>query len=144
MKPRAFTLKEKAGEMPAGTTVYECSVHDYGLARDDANLTGIEHKSVTLDPNGGWPTFSVPVRILREIPRTAEAPIPQTENHAVEHVVNAVMGPATTAAQLESLLAGMVCAADVADVLMFFRKLGMLESSAKEAVKRLIHNPVKG
>jgi len=43
----------------AGTIVYDPRVYDYNLARDDSRYTGIEHISVTLDPSGGYPVFSV-------------------------------------------------------------------------------------
>lgn len=53
------TLMAKAGD-----TVFDCRVSDYGCARDDTLALGIEHTSVTLDPDGGYPFFTVPVRDL--------------------------------------------------------------------------------
>lgn len=44
----------------AGTIVYSCAKHDYGLADDDTRLTGIRHVSVTLNPDGDYPFFTVP------------------------------------------------------------------------------------
>jgi hypothetical protein len=51
----------------AGTIVYDCKSHDYGLADDDTRFTGIKHKSVTLDPTGDYPFFTVPVRDLEPL-----------------------------------------------------------------------------
>lgn len=51
----------------AGTIVYESRGYDYGLASDDSRYTGIEHKSVTLDPTGDYPFFTVPVRDLEPL-----------------------------------------------------------------------------
>lgn len=61
-----YTMKEdfERGPVKAGDTVYDCKGHDYGLARDDTESTGVKHISVTLDPNGGYPFFTVPVRLL--------------------------------------------------------------------------------
>lgn len=57
----------------AGVTVYMAAVHDYGLARDDTNCTGIEHVSVTLDPEGGYPFFTIPAHQLQPLPATEAA-----------------------------------------------------------------------
>ena len=50
-----------------GMTVYEFMHHDYGLSRDDTIYTGVEHRSYTLDPDGGYPSFTHPVAHLTEI-----------------------------------------------------------------------------
>jgi len=47
-------------EAVAGTVVYKCAKHDYGLASDDTRMTGVRHISVTLNPDGGYPFFTVP------------------------------------------------------------------------------------
>lgn len=72
-KPKKFRIKDKpviggiAGqEHDKGDIVYEAVVHDYGLARDDSMVTGILHVSVTLEENGGYPTFTVPAHYLEE------------------------------------------------------------------------------
>ena len=49
-----------------GTVVYEYLNYDYGLASDDTWITGIEHVSVTLNENGDYPSFTVPVTDLGE------------------------------------------------------------------------------
>jgi hypothetical protein len=54
-------------EAKAGTTVYACVQYDYGTANDDTRFTGIPHRSVTLDPAGDYPFFTVPVRDLQQI-----------------------------------------------------------------------------
>lgn len=51
-------------EAVAGTAVYSCKYHDYGLASDDSRITGIPHASVTLSPDGDYPFFTVPERDL--------------------------------------------------------------------------------
>lgn len=48
----------------AGDVVYSLRFPDYGLASDDTRMTGIEHRSVTLDPDGGYPSFTHPVAEL--------------------------------------------------------------------------------
>jgi hypothetical protein len=50
-----------------GTTVYSCMSHDYGCANDDTRMTGIEHTSVTLKSDGGYPFFTVPKSGIKEI-----------------------------------------------------------------------------
>lgn len=60
---KAYRLLRDAATNPdavAGTVVYACAKHDYGLARDDTRMTGIVHISVTLDPDGDYPFFTVP------------------------------------------------------------------------------------
>ncbi len=58
------TLEPKATR---GTTVFSIRSHDYGLANDDARATGRHHTSVTLDPGGGYPFFTVPTDELEMI-----------------------------------------------------------------------------
>lgn len=58
---------------PAGTRVYEQRFHDYGLARDDTQETGVAHMTVTLRSDGGYPGFTVPVTDLVPVPVPAEA-----------------------------------------------------------------------
>lgn len=52
----------------AGTAVYPFTSYDYGLASDDTRATGLEHVSVTEDPAGGTPAFTVPKCTLRPAP----------------------------------------------------------------------------
>jgi hypothetical protein len=65
---KAFILLQECWGKPAGTRVYELKYHDYGLARDDTNHTGIEHESVTMDPMGNYPSFTVPKHFLAPAP----------------------------------------------------------------------------
>lgn len=51
----------------AGTIVYDSRKYDYGLANDDTRLFGIEHVSVTLEPDGDYPCFTVPKHDLEEM-----------------------------------------------------------------------------
>lgn len=54
-------------DTPIGTIVYKLTKHDYGLARDDTDHTGIHHISVTLKPDGDYPSFTIPRDFLEEI-----------------------------------------------------------------------------
>lgn len=63
-----FTVLVNAANEPkalAGTSVYSAAKYDYGLASEDTRSTGVEHTSVTLDPNGEYPVFTIPVAHLR-------------------------------------------------------------------------------
>lgn len=51
----------------AGTLVYDCAGYDYGTANDDTRMTGVVHKSVTLDPGGDYPFFTVPASDLERV-----------------------------------------------------------------------------
>lgn len=51
----------------AGTIVYGLTKCDYGLASDDTRHTGIEHRSVTLNSDGDYPSFTHPTNKLEEI-----------------------------------------------------------------------------
>lgn len=51
---------------PAGTTVYEFLHTDFGLSEQESQFYGFEFVSVTLDPNGNYPSFTVPVAHLKE------------------------------------------------------------------------------
>jgi hypothetical protein len=51
----------------AGTLVYECMKCDYGLSNDDTRFTGVYHTSVTLNENGDYPFFTVPVSCLEVV-----------------------------------------------------------------------------
>lgn len=50
-----------------GDTVFECAYYDYGLSRDDTNLSGEKYTSMTLNENGDYPLFTVPIRCLQKI-----------------------------------------------------------------------------
>lgn len=67
----------------AGTIVYPIRGHDYGVASDDARMTGVPHRSVTLDKAGGFPFFTAPVPDLEQID------VPDYENLTEEHVKTA-------------------------------------------------------
>jgi len=54
-----YTLKFDRFGHKAGTVVYDSRKHDYGLASDDTRITGVPHISVTLDPSGDYPVFTV-------------------------------------------------------------------------------------
>lgn len=56
----AFVLLRKRFEYAAGTIIYRAKGHDYGCASDDAYFTGKPHTSMTVDPSGDYPFFTVP------------------------------------------------------------------------------------
>src|SRR4051812_30441263 len=64
---KASQLNSAATE---GTLVFPCRTHDYGMASDDTQLTGIKHVSVTLKRSGGYPFFTIPLHDLE----SCEAP----------------------------------------------------------------------
>jgi hypothetical protein len=66
---KSFTLKQIPShvDLEPGVTVYESAKYDYGLASDDSRFTGIHHVSVTLDPTGDYPFFTVPAHFLEPI-----------------------------------------------------------------------------
>jgi hypothetical protein len=52
-------LKEHDGHAP-GTIIYRAKGYDYGLAADDTRMTGKPHSSMTMEPSGDYPSFTVP------------------------------------------------------------------------------------
>lgn len=54
-----------------GDVVYRALVHDYGLSRDDTEISGIEHVSVTFNEDGSYPLFTVPVHYLEKVGEAA-------------------------------------------------------------------------
>lgn len=74
-----YRLLEDRFEHTANTIVYDCVHPDYGLSYDDTCATGIEHISVTLNEDGSYPYFTVPVDYLSEvIEAVKEKPAPFT------------------------------------------------------------------
>lgn len=69
-KPKKYELITSSrvnADAVSGTIVYEFTKCDYGLADDDTRLTGMEHRSVTLEPSGDYPSFTHTVSGMREI-----------------------------------------------------------------------------
>jgi hypothetical protein len=56
----AFRLLKPRFEHPAGSIIYRAKGYDYGLSSDDARMTGKPHTSMTLEPSGNYPSFTVP------------------------------------------------------------------------------------
>lgn len=56
----AYRLLRDRFEHKAGATIYTAKGHDYGCARDDEYATGKPHTSMTLEPSGDYPFFTVP------------------------------------------------------------------------------------
>lgn len=72
MQPIKYRIKHEPlignfNEMKQGDIVYGAVKHDYGLANEDSHTTGVLHKSVTIEPNGDYPYFTVPAHLLEEI-----------------------------------------------------------------------------
>ena len=63
---KAFRLTSD-GLQPAGTICYPYPGFDYGLAADDTNVTGREHRSFVLHAFGRGPFFTHPIEDLEEI-----------------------------------------------------------------------------
>lgn len=45
----------------AGSVIYRYAGCDYGCSSDDARMTGVEHKAMTLSEDGDGPFFTMPV-----------------------------------------------------------------------------------
>lgn len=73
-RPQAYRTLIDRFEHPAGTVVYKTVLYDYGLANDDTRGTGIPHVTVTLDPAGGYPGFTIPKDALEPIDRARATP----------------------------------------------------------------------
>ncbi len=69
MTRRYRMLKDSTSdqELKAGTIVYSCVMHDYGMAGDDTRLTGEPRISVTLKSDGGYPFFTVAERDVEQV-----------------------------------------------------------------------------
>lgn len=68
--PQAYRIRRASQlnkDAVQGTTVYLCRGYDYGLASDDTRATGIEHVSVTMNSNGDYPSFTIPLRDLEKV-----------------------------------------------------------------------------
>lgn len=73
MMPKKYLLLEDRVTLAglaakAGTVVYDYLGCDYGLASLDSRVTGAQHRSVTLSPDGSSPSFTVPEHTLRLLP----------------------------------------------------------------------------
>lgn len=71
-RPKAYRTLTDRFDHPAGTVVYKQVLYDYGLAADDTRGTGVPHVTVTLDPKGGYPGFTIPVSALERLDRAAQ------------------------------------------------------------------------
>ena len=74
MKVRKYRIKDTPvlggaadSHSKQGDIVYGLNKYDYGLASDDTRATGFKHISVTLDPTGDYPSFTIPVHNLEEL-----------------------------------------------------------------------------
>lgn len=53
--------------LTVGQTIYDCRGYDYGTASDDTRFTGIKHVSMSLDPTGDYPFFTIPEADIERI-----------------------------------------------------------------------------
>lgn len=84
---KSYKLKRGAVTCPeavAGSVVYDSLGCDYGCAADDTRIFGREHVSMTLDPMGGYPFFTVPRDDL--IPILPGTPVPAKVSGSVSKV----------------------------------------------------------
>jgi len=51
----------------AGIIVYRFLGYDYGCSSEDTRRLGVEHVTITKDPAGGTPFFTIPRHALEEI-----------------------------------------------------------------------------
>lgn len=71
MTRKAYTVLDAEGSadetIVAGDTVYYCVGHDYGTAAEDTRRLGVHHVSMTRDPDGNYPFFTIPRKDLKEV-----------------------------------------------------------------------------
>lgn len=71
MKIRRFVMLSDSQirpEITKGVIVFDYQKHDYGCSSDDTRMTGIEHGTFTLDPEGlASPFFTHPLSGVREL-----------------------------------------------------------------------------
>ncbi len=61
-KYRVLRRDRAAVEVPETTVfVFECAGYDFGCAADDTLLLEMAHISVTFDPTGAYPFFTIPL-----------------------------------------------------------------------------------
>lgn len=53
--------------LQVGDVVYPLRRYDYDLAHDDTRVTGIQHVSMTKDPDGNYPFFTIPWEDLESL-----------------------------------------------------------------------------
>jgi hypothetical protein len=68
MKVTVYKLLMPRFGRPVGTQVYHFMKYDYGCANDDTRATGVEHISVSENPQGDYPFFTVPLPHLEKQP----------------------------------------------------------------------------
>lgn len=64
---RVFRLVRDRFGHKAGSEVYEYMYNDYGMASMDSFFTQLKHISITTDPSGNNPFFTIPMHDLEEI-----------------------------------------------------------------------------
>jgi hypothetical protein len=57
-------LPDGSQTLSKGTIVYRCIQATYGLVSLDSEITGQRHVAITLDPEGGYPFYTMAARLL--------------------------------------------------------------------------------
>lgn len=103
----------------AGAIVYLATKADYGLARDDTYATGVEHVSVTLNPEGDYPSFTYPRHLLQE------EGVKMSDTHLAQ-----------TIAPAQNLIGGKVFAGAMSNARPFF---GFGTTKDRRTIKGYLH-----
>jgi hypothetical protein len=64
---RILRADRASSPVEVGATVYRLFGWDYGCAADDTRLLGFDHVAVTLEPDGDYPFFTIPLADLEPI-----------------------------------------------------------------------------
>lgn len=67
IRPKCYRLRTVYDGSKKGETVYDFMLCDYGMASEDSRHFGEDYVSVTRDPNGVSPSFTVPKSILEPV-----------------------------------------------------------------------------
>jgi len=94
---KAYKLLSPAHKHPAETICYYCRKNDYGCASDDTRETDIHHVSMTLNADGDYPFFTVPLHHLALA----------TQEEVAAALASEPPAPALTAEQIDQLKAAI-------------------------------------
>lgn len=70
-----------ASPVAVGATVYHCKGWDYGCANEDTRRLKLAHVSVTLDPTGDYPFFTIPREDLSVADTSGEIDLAREEQN---------------------------------------------------------------
>jgi hypothetical protein len=72
-----------------GVLLFDAVVHDFGNAANDTVATSVEHRNLTLDPRGGYPTLSVARTDVERIGLINDMELPPTDERLLAKVIEA-------------------------------------------------------